>query len=74
MPKSLPKQEILLYGIQNLECFGHFVEFLKYKQQTALNRTGTTQLEVSGLLWLHLLSGRGLRSSSSQQVSTANLG
>ncbi|XP_014261245.1 rho GTPase-activating protein 100F-like isoform X3 [Cimex lectularius] len=44
-------------------------EFLKYKQSVV--RTG--QSEVSGLLWLHLLSGRGLRASSNPSGSTSNL-
>ncbi|KAF6197913.1 hypothetical protein GE061_007655 [Apolygus lucorum] len=45
-------------------------EFLKYKQ--SVGRTG--QADVSGLLWLHLLSGRGLRASTNPSGSTTNLG
>ncbi|BES99773.1 Rho-GTPase-activating protein [Nesidiocoris tenuis] len=45
-------------------------EFLKYKQ--SVGRTG--QADVSGLLWLHLLSGRGLRASTNPSGSTSNLG
>ncbi|CAB0002213.1 unnamed protein product [Nesidiocoris tenuis] len=48
----------------------HSSEFLKYKQ--SVGRTG--QADVSGLLWLHLLSGRGLRASTNPSGSTSNLG
>ncbi|KAL1116729.1 hypothetical protein AAG570_005201 [Ranatra chinensis] len=41
-------------------------EFLKYKQ--SMVRGG--EVEVSGLLWLHLLSGRGLRASANPQPTT----
>jgi len=55
-----------------------FIEFLKYKMDkpsSALGALGgdpvvAPEPGVSGLLWVHLLAGRGLRSTTSSSAAT----
>jgi hypothetical protein len=55
-----------------------FVEFLKYKMDKPSSShgvlggdaVGTSEPGVSGLLWVHLLAGRGLRSTTSSSAAT----
>lgn len=58
--------------------FFPFIEFLKYKMDKPSSALGAlsgdavvpSEPGVSGLLWVHLLAGRGLRSTASSSAAT----
>lgn len=59
-------KDLKLYDINKFfKSDGFFVEFLKYKMEkpAGVLGSGAEVAGVSGLLWIHLLAGRGLRSS-----------
>lgn len=50
-------------------------EFLKYKMEkpAGVLGSGAEVAGVSGLLWIHLLAGRGLRSSVTSSAAESNI-